>query len=84
MAPEIPPVARLVISPTGEIFLERWAREGEERSIDVLGPDGDYWGTLAPGFPFPDAFLGKDRIVVKEEDELGLTSLSVYRVSRQG
>jgi len=31
---------------------------------------------------FPNAFLDEDRIVVKEEDELGLTSLVVYRVSR--
>ncbi len=81
-SPEIPPVASLVISPAGEIFLERWAPEGEERSIDVLDLAGEYRGTLAPGFPFPTAFLGEDRIVVREEDDLGLTSVAVYRVSR--
>jgi hypothetical protein len=80
--PEIPPVTRLALSPAGEFFLERWARKGEDRLIDVLDPDGEYQGTLAPGFPFPDAFLGEDRIVVKEEDELGRTSLAVLRVTR--
>jgi len=82
-APEIPLVVRLVISPAGEIFLERWAPEGEAPTIDVLDLSGEYRGTLAPGFPFPNAFLGEDRIVVREEDELGLTSVAVYRVSRQ-
>ncbi len=79
---EIPPITGIIFSPLGEIFLERWAREGEGRAIDVLGKDGEYRGTLAPGFPFPDAFLGDDRIVVKEEDELGLTSVAVYRLTR--
>ena len=81
-AREIPPVTRLVFLPAGELFLERWAPEGEGKPIDVLAPDGDYLGTLAAGFPFPDAFLGQDRIVVREEDDLGLSFLAVYRIVR--
>ncbi len=81
-AKEIPPITRVVYSPRGELFLERWAREGEGKAIDVLARDGEYLGTLAPGFPFPDAFLGEDRIVVKEQDDLGLTSVAIYRLIR--
>jgi len=81
-APEVPPIAAIAVAPSGEIYVQRWALEAEDRAIDVLAPDGEYLGTLAPGFPFPDAFLGKDRIVVRAEDELGLTSVVVYRVQR--
>jgi hypothetical protein len=81
-APEVPPVAAVAISPEGEIFLQRWAPEGEDRVIDVLTPDGEYLGTTAPGFPFPEAFLGHDRMVVSERDELDLASVAVYRITR--
>jgi hypothetical protein len=78
----VPPIARVAVSPAGEIFLQRWAPDGEPRSIDVFDADGVYQGTLAPGFPFPDAFLGEDRIVLTEEDDLGLRSVAVYRILR--
>lgn len=81
-APEVPPIAELAVSPAGEIYLQRWAPDGEGRSIDVLSLDGEYLGTLAPGFPFPDAFLGEDRIVVEERDELDLSSVVVYRIGK--
>lgn len=79
---EVPPIAALALSPAGDLWLQRWAPEGEDRGIDILTLDGEYRGTLAPGFPFPDAFLGTDRIVVRERDELDLSSVVVYRVSR--
>ena len=81
-APEVPPIAALAVSPGGEIYLQRWAPEGEDRAIDVLSLDGKYLGTLAPGFPFPDAFLGEDRIVVEEQGEFDLSSVVVYRIGR--
>ena len=81
-ASEVPPIARIAISPSGEIYLQRWATRGEERATDVLSPKGEYLGTLALGFPFPDAFLGTDRIVVQEEDEMELESVVVYRIVR--
>lgn len=80
---EIPPVTEIIYSPLGELFVERWAREGEGRAIDVLGEGGEYLGTLPPGFPFPDAFLSDGRIIRKEQDELGLTSFAVYEVVRR-
>lgn len=79
---EIPPVTRVAYSPSGELFLQRWAPMGEGRAVDVLDADGGYVGTLPPGFPFPDAFLSDGRIVATEEDDMGLTSVSVYRVAR--
>lgn len=82
-APEVPPIAAMAISPAGEIFLQRWAPEGEDRAIDVLTLDGEYLGTLSPGFPFPEAFLGSDRIVVSERDDLDLASVAVYRILRE-
>ncbi len=81
-ASQVPPISDVAISPLGDIYLERWAQDDEPRAIDVLSPDGTYVGTLAPGFPFPAAFLGDDRIVVTEEDEMGLRSVVVYRVVR--
>jgi hypothetical protein len=81
-APEVPPIADVVISPAGEIYLQRWAPEGEDRAVDVLTQDGAYLGTLVPGFPFPEGFLGEDRIVVTEQDELDLASVAVYRIRR--
>jgi hypothetical protein len=81
-AREVPPVAGVAVSPGGEILLQRWAPEGEPRSTDVLSANGDYVGTLPAGFPFPRAFLGNDRIVVTEEDEMELTSVVVYRIQR--
>ena len=82
-APEVPPIAAVAISPAGEIFLQRWAPEGEDRAIDVLTLDGEYLGTLSPGFPFPEAFLGSDRMVVSERDDLDLASVAVYRILRE-
>jgi hypothetical protein len=79
-APVVPPVAAMVVAPSGEIYLQRWALEEEDRVIDVLSPEGEYMGTLAGGLPFPEAFLGDDRFVVTEEDELGLASVVVYRI----
>lgn len=79
---DVPPIARVTVSPEGEILLQRWAPEGEPRLIDVLTLDGRYVGTLTAGFPFPEAFLGDDRILVTEEDELEMTSLVVYRITR--
>lgn len=81
-APTVPPIARLAVSPSGEIFVARWAPPGEEASIDVLSLEGDYRGTLASGFPFPDAFLDDGRMVVIEEDDLGLESVAVYALRR--
>jgi len=81
-APEVPPIAQVAISPAGELFLQRWAPRGEARAIDVLTLDGHYLGTLAPGFPFPEAFLGDEKMVVQERDELDLASVVVYRIRR--
>ena len=81
-AAEVPPIAQVAISPAGEIFLQRWAPEGGPRVIDVLSHEGEYMGTLPPGFPFPSAFLDRDRIVRLERDEMDLTSVVVYRMSR--
>ncbi len=81
-ASQVPPVTRVAVSPSGEIWVRRWAPGDEEGEVDVLGPDGAYLGTLPAGFPFPDAFLGPDRLVVREEDELELTSVVVYRIRR--
>jgi hypothetical protein len=82
-AEEVPPIARVAVSPAGEIWLERWAPRHEPRAIDILTPDGEYLGTLEPGFPFPDALLGDDRILRIEKDEMDVASVVVYRVARR-
>ncbi|HSM04997.1 MAG TPA: hypothetical protein VK858_10235, partial [Longimicrobiales bacterium] len=82
MASPVPPITELVVSPAGEIFVERWSLPDEEPAIDVLSSGGDYLGTLPPGFPLPEGFLDEDRFVVTEEDELGLQSVAVYALRR--
>jgi hypothetical protein len=81
-AREVPPLEALAVSPAGEIFLQRWAPEGEQKTIDVLSLEGEYLGSLGSGFPFPEGFLEGDRILVIEEDELGLQSVVVYQIRR--
>jgi len=81
-APVVPPIAALALSPEGRIWVQRWAPEGEGRSVDVLAPNGAFLGTLESGSPFPEAFLDEDRIVVREEDELGLPSVVVFQIQR--
>lgn len=81
-APEVPPIEAFAVSPAGEIFIQRWSSGEEDRPTDLLSLDGEYLGTLPAGFPFPEAFLGDDRILVAEEGDLGLRSVVVYRIVR--
>jgi hypothetical protein len=81
-APEVPPITGITVSPEGQIYLQRWAREEAERAIDVLSSQGEYLGTLPAGFPFPEAFLADGRIVAIKEDQMGLRSVVVYQVLR--
>ena len=75
----VPTIAALRLGPN---FL--WVRReipGEAPGpIDLFTPDGEYYGTLPEGSPFPDAFLDNDRIIVTEKDELDLDYLVTYRV----
>lgn len=81
-APTIPSIANLIASPTGELFVSRWALPDEAPPIDVFSVEGNYIGTLPAGFPFPDAFLADGRFVVTEEDELGIQSVEVYSIRK--
>ncbi|MGD2124315.1 MAG: 6-bladed beta-propeller [Gemmatimonadota bacterium] len=78
----VPPIARVAVSPSGTIWIARWAPKGEDPAIDILTGEGEYVGTLPPGFPFPDAFLGTDRILRVEKDALDVASVQGYRVVR--
>lgn len=64
------------LSPT----VRRNALRGEQRSIDVLDPEGRYLGTLPEGSPFPIAFLSPDTLITEETDELDVEYLVAYSV----
>lgn len=81
-APVVPAVRGLVASPDGTLWVQRGVGPQGERRVDVLGPDGDYLGTLPPGTPWPAAFRGPDEVIAIERDDLGLQRVVVYRIRR--
>lgn len=82
----IPVVADIRVSPTGELWVERFdpraQSEGRSGPIDVFDATGAYVGTLPVGSPLPLLLLSRDRIVVVERDALDVERLVLIRVGR--
>ncbi len=74
-------VHAIKLSPQGELWVERGRVRGEPSIIDVF-KEGQYLGTLPPGFPFPAAFPTESRILAVELDEFDVPYLVSYRVER--
>ncbi|MFW6078847.1 MAG: 6-bladed beta-propeller, partial [Gemmatimonadota bacterium] len=82
-APELQTVSRIRLSPsTGEFWVQRRSLRHDDGPIDVFDDDGVYIGTLPPGTPFPEAFIGDERIAAIATDELDVRRVVVYRVGR--
>jgi hypothetical protein len=79
-APTVPPLGEMRVAPDGDIWVHRWAPQGDSL-IDVFDSTGVYRGTLRDQ-PMPVAFLGDDRVVVKRTDALDVAFLTIYRVVR--
>ena len=80
----LPPLERLVLTPSGGVWAVRYALRGEEPAVDVFDPEGGYVGTLPPGTPVPVVFLSADTFLAEETDDVGVERLVSYRILRRG
>ena len=85
-ASRVPAVADVRLSPTGELWVERYepGARPDHRSgpIDVFDSTGAYVGTLPAGEPFPLLLLPGDRVAVSERDALDVERLVVMQIRR--
>lgn len=82
MAKTLPVVRAMIFAPTGELWVERYAFEGETPRTDVFARDGRYLGT-AFGRSLPLGFLGADTVLFSVPDpENGTSRIGVYRINR--
>lgn len=80
-AAEIPVIADVAVDGSDRIWVERSAEPGEEGPIDIVGPDGHYYGTIAAGGPrIPDAFGPDGLMAYIETDELDVQRIRVARL----
>lgn len=82
IADEVPVLADIAISPSGQLWAQRHVIGEDAGPIDVFDPTGEYIGTLPPGTPWPVDFGPGDSILVLEEDGLGVQFAVVYRVRK--
>lgn len=79
IATRAPVVSDLLVSNDGHVWVRRRTRTGTK--IDVFSTTSGYLGTLPEWMPTPAAFVNDDRIVSLGTDDLGVPTVSVYRVS---
>ncbi|HUH12541.1 MAG TPA: hypothetical protein VMK65_05505 [Longimicrobiales bacterium] len=75
--PLVPAVSALALAPDGTLWV---GRDGE--GVDLYDRGGDYLGTLAPGTPFPAAFVSHDRYLAVVA-EPGGPALVPFRLRRR-
>jgi hypothetical protein len=80
VAPTIPAIGELAISPDGGLWVRRGGVRGAPRAVDLFDAEGEYRGSLPPGSPFPVLFLGDGHIAAAERDEDDVARLVVYRI----
>ncbi len=85
-AAAVPAISDLAVAPDGSVWVRRGLVRGEgEPLIDILAPDGVYFGTLPPGSPFPIAFAGPAadfRVVSIRPMDTGVREIVVHRILR--
>lgn len=85
-AERIPLVGSLLLSPSGELWVERFVpgsrHSGDPSPIDVFDETGAYLGTLPEGTPFPVGLLPDGRVALAERDPLDIVRLVIARVRR--
>ncbi len=75
---ELAPVMGLAVDPGGRLWVTRRGGGLAPEAIDILGPDGDYLGTVAADV-LPVAFLSESRIVgVRPDLSTGQVLASIY------
>ena len=82
-AEHLQPIVDVRLAPTGEVWVLRGRVKDEPTMIDIYARDGESLGTLAPGSPFPAAFLPTGEVLAIGEGEFGRT-LALYRIRKDG
>lgn len=82
-APLVPWIQLVTLSPGGDTWVRR-RRVGPDPAgpVDVFDASGAYVGSLPEGSPVPLVFLDDTRFAAAVTDELGVTRLVVYRLTR--
>ena len=77
----IPVIANLAVDWSDRIWVQRSALPGEPGPTDILTPDGQYFGTIAPdGLRIPAAFGPDGLLAYIDADELGVQRVRVVRL----
>lgn len=76
-------IKRMRFADDGLLYVTRTTSDFTSR-VDLVSLDSGYIGTLPPGTPAPDAFLGDNEFVSIEQDALGIPVLSAYRMRVAG
>lgn len=80
-ADEVPVISRLAVDGSDRIWVQRSALMGEPGPTDILGADGQYFGTIAPdGLRIPAAFGPDGLLAYIERDELEIQRVRVVRL----
>ena len=80
---EVPVIHGLAATWDGRLWVLRAGEDPwSDGPIDVVAPDGRYFGTLRAGTPLPDAFGPRGLAAFVEMDEMGVQTVVVRRVSR--
>ncbi len=79
---EVPVISRLAVDWSDRIWVQRSALPGEPGPTDILTPDGQYFGTIAPdALRIPAAFGPDGLLAYIEADELGVQRVRVVRLA---
>jgi hypothetical protein len=83
IAPTIPVVKYVAVSPDGTLWVQRYTFDGETPSTDVFDAAGRYLGTVT-GKPVPLGFLGNDLVLfpIDNADD-GTSIVGIYRITRR-
>ena len=78
---EVPVISRLAVDWSDRIWVQRSALMGEPGPTDILTPDGQYFGTIAPdGLRIPAAFGPDGLLAYIDRDELDIQRVRVVRL----
>jgi hypothetical protein len=79
-APTVPVITGIRADAEGRLWVQREGGPGEEGGpIDLIGPDGQYLGTIR-GATLPDAFAAGGLAAWIRSDDLGVQRVAVSRV----
>jgi hypothetical protein len=82
--PTIPLIARVALAPGGELWVLRYALNGEAPMIDIFSVDGEYVGTVEGQFSLPAVFVTNSLLARLHEDSAtGLSTVELMRIQRK-